>query len=131
VWSTAAKNPYLGVQIELVREMGRMPSPPPTIALTIALSAPGSLEQALLKAGFLAPSVTVSPVPAPRNFPSVDEALGAMRANSLAQGELGQAMSEAEWAHYWAELERRLQAYVQADGTCVLDGEALLGVGTK
>jgi len=33
VWSTEEKNPYIGLQIRLVREMGRMPSPPPTLAL--------------------------------------------------------------------------------------------------
>ena len=42
-----------------------------------------------------------------------------------------ESMSAAERDHYWAELERRLHAYVQGNGHCVLPGEALLGVGTK
>ena len=131
VWSTEAKNPYIGLQIELVREMGRMPSPLPTLALTVSLSAPGKLEQAFVGAGFRGSSVSVSPLPVPREFVSVDDALGAMRSTSPVQGELGQAMSEAEREHYWAEIERRLQPYVQADGSCLLPGEALLGVGEK
>jgi len=131
VWSSEAQNPYIGLQIELVREMGRMPSPLPTLALTVSLSAPGTLEQAFRDAGFKAASVSVSPVPVPRAFESVEDALGAMRATSPVQGELGRAMGDAEREHYWAELERRLQAYVQADGGCLLPGEALLGVGTK
>jgi len=131
VWSTEEKNPYIGLQIRLVREMGRMPSPPPSLALTVSLSAPGKLEHALLDAGFLRTSVSVSPVPVPREFASVEEALSAMRSTSPAQGELARGMSEAERSHYWAELERRVQPYVQADGRCILPGEALLGVGTK
>ena len=131
VWSTEAQNPYIGLQVELVREMGRMPSPLPTLAMTVSLSAPGKLEQAFVGAGFLGSSVSVSPLAVPREFTSVDDALGAMRSTSPVQGELGQSMSDAERTHYWAELERRLQPYVQSDGTCLLPGEALLGVGTK
>ena len=129
VWSTEEKNPYIGLQIRLVREMGRMPSPPPSLALTVSLSAPGKLEHALVDAGFVGTSV--SPVPVPRVFTSVDDALSAMRSTSPAQGELARAMTDAERSHYWAELERRVTAYVQPDGRCILPGEALLGVGTK
>jgi SAM-dependent methyltransferase len=131
VWSTAVNNPYIGLQIDLVQEMGRMPSPLPTLALTVSLSAPGTLEQAFRDAGFQGPSVSVSAVPVPREFQSVDDALSAMRSTSPVQGLLGQSMSDAERAHYWAELERRLQAYLQPDGRCLLPGEALLGVGAK
>jgi ubiquinone/menaquinone biosynthesis C-methylase UbiE len=129
VWSTEAKNPYIGLQIDIVREMGRMPSSPPTIALTVSLSAPGMLEQALQSAGFA--DVSVEPLPTPRIFDSVEDALNAMRTSSPAQGELGRAMSESERESYAAELKRRLQAYVQADGRCILPGEALLASGHK
>jgi hypothetical protein len=108
-----------------------MPSPLPTLAMTVSLSAPGKLEQAFIGAGFLGSSVSVSPLAVPREFTSVDDALGAMHSTSPVQSELGQAMSETERTHYWAEIERRLQPYVQSDGTCLLPGEALLGVGTK
>jgi SAM-dependent methyltransferase len=129
VWSSEEKNPYIGLQIGLLQEMGRMPSPLPTIALTVSLSAPGKLEQAFLRAGFL--GVSVSPLPTPREFASVDEALAAIRSTSPVHGEPGETMTEAERERYWAELGRRLQAYVQIDGRCVLPGEALLGVGTR
>ncbi|HLZ29382.1 MAG TPA: class I SAM-dependent methyltransferase [Chloroflexota bacterium] len=131
VWSTEARNPYIGLQIGAVRDMGRMPSPPPTLAMTVSLSAPGTLERAFRDAGFVSSSVSVSPLPVPREFSSVGDALEAMRSTSPVQGELGQAMSEVERAQYWAELERRLQVFVQSDGTCLLPGEALLAVGTK
>lgn len=129
VWSTEHKNPYIGLQLELVREMGRMPSPPPSLARTVSLSEPGKLAGALRTAGFC--QVDVSAVATPRRFESVEDALTAMRSTSPAQGELGRLMNEGERAHYAAELTRRLATYVQPDGKCVLPGEALLGVGTR
>jgi SAM-dependent methyltransferase len=131
VWSSEDKNPYIGLQIGLVREMGRMPSPPPTLALTVSLSAPGKLERALVDAGFVESSINVASVPVPREFATLDEALGAMRSSSPAQGELARVMTEVEQAHYWAELRQRVQVYVQADGRCLMPGEALCAVGTK
>jgi SAM-dependent methyltransferase len=129
VWSTEDTNPYLGLQLQLVREMGRMPSPPPSLARTVSLSAPGKLAEAFGSAGFA--QVHVTPVPTPRIFESVEDAFEAMRSTSPAHGELGRDMSEAEREHYAAELRRRLAAYLQADGRCVLGGEALLAVGAK
>jgi len=129
VWSTEDKNPYIGLQLELVREMDRMPSPPPSLARTVSLSAPGQLEQAFRTAGFA--DVNVSAVSTPHNFESVEDALNAMRQTSPAQGELGREMNDKEREYYAAELERRLTAYQQPDGRCVLPGEALLAVGTR
>jgi ubiquinone/menaquinone biosynthesis C-methylase UbiE len=129
VWSTREANPYIGLQIDLLLEMGRMPSPPPSIVHTVSLSAPGVLQQAFERAGFRDGSV--SAVDTPRAFASLDEAVDAMQTSSPAQGELRRAMSEAESAHYSAELRHRLEAFIQADNSCLLPGEALLGVGTK
>jgi ubiquinone/menaquinone biosynthesis C-methylase UbiE len=129
VWSTEDKNPYISLQLQIVREMRRMPSPPPSLARTVSLSAPGQLADALRAAGFA--NVEVSAVATPRNFESVEDAFTAMRQSSPAQGELNRAMDDAEREHYAAELARRLNAYVQPDGTCALPGEALLAVGTR
>jgi hypothetical protein len=129
VWSSREANPYIRMQIDLVNEMDRMPSPPPTIVRTVSLSAPGVLQQALEGAGLR--DVSVSPVDVRRAFSSHDEAVAAMLTSSPAQGELCRSMSDAESAYYSAELARRLEAFVQPDGTCVLPGEALLGVGSR
>ena len=64
----------------------------------------------------------------PREFASLDEALGAMRSSSPAQGELTRVFTPSEEAHYAAELRRRVSAYVRADGSCILPGEALCAV---
>jgi len=129
VWSTEAKNPYIGLQLQIVREMGRMPSPPPSLARTASLSEPGKLAEAFQAAGFA--DVQVSAVPTPRTFESVEDAVTAMRQTSPAQGELGRDMSDAEREYYASELERRLTAYLQPDAKCILPGESLLAVGTK
>ena len=109
--------------------MGRMPSPPPSLARTVSLSSTCLLDQAFRSAGFA--EVDVSPIATPRNFESVEDAITAMRTTSPAQGELGRMMSAAELDYYAAELERRVRAYLQPDGTCIMPGEALLGAGTR
>jgi len=129
VWSTEDRNPYISLQIDVVRAMGRVPSPPPSIVRTVVLGGSGQLEHALHSAGF--GLVEVTAVPTPRDFASVDEAFEAMRSSSPAQGELTRAMSDQEREHYAAELKRRLASYVESDGRCILPGEALLGSGTK
>jgi ubiquinone/menaquinone biosynthesis C-methylase UbiE len=129
VWSTEEKNPYIGLQLSLLREMDRMPSPLPSIARTVMLSAPGVLERALRDAKFEA--VQVSAVDTPRVFTSVADALNTIQTASPNQGEMKQRMSPEERDYFASELQRRLHDYLQADGGCVLPGEALLGVGTR
>jgi SAM-dependent methyltransferase len=129
VWSSEAQNPYIGLRIALLREMDRVPTPTPSLVRTVSLSGPGQLQGAFEAAGFS--NVRVSPVATPREFDSPEQALQAMSSDSPAQGELGKAMNDAEREYYTSELARRVQAYVQADGRCVLPGEALLGVGTR
>ena len=128
VWSSEDKNPYIALQLDVVREMGRLPSSPPTLARTVSLSGPGQLEHALTDAGFH--DIQVSSVSTPRDFASLDEAFDAMFTSSPARAELTRAMSEAELEQYAAELKRRLVRFVQPGGRCALPGEALLGVGS-
>jgi ubiquinone/menaquinone biosynthesis C-methylase UbiE len=129
VWSSEDKNPYIALQLDVVREMDRLPSSPPTLARTVSLSGPGQLERALNDAGFQ--DIQVSSVSTPRDFASLDEAFDAMFTSSPARGELTRGMSEAELEQYAAELKRRLVRFVQPGGRCVLPGEALLGVGAR
>ena len=129
VWSTEDRNPYIALQLNVVRDMGRLPSPPPTLARTVSLGGPGQLEGALRDAGFR--DVEVSPVATPRDFESLDDAFDAMFTSSPTRGELTRAMSDAERDQYAAELRRRLVRFVRPDGRCVLPGEALLGAGAR
>ena len=128
VWSTEERNPWIGLQTGLVREIGRVPTPLPSIFRTVSLSDPGALERAFSEAGF--GDVEVSTAQVTREFESFDEAWPAMLSSSPAAGELTRAMNETERERYAEELKRRLADYVQPDGRVVMPGEALLAVGT-
>jgi len=129
VWSTEAENPYIALQLGVVRDMRRMPSPPPTLARTVSLSEPGHLERALRDAGFQ--DIQVTSASTPRDFASLDEAFDAMFTSSPARADLTRGMTDAELEQYAAELKGQLVRFVQADGRCSLPGEALLGVGSR
>lgn len=129
VWSTPERNPYMSTAIDVVREMGRLPDPPPTVLRALSLGAPGRLEQAFAGASFSA--VGVEPVPIVRTFASLDETLELLRGGSSPQTELMQTLSEAECERAWAEIARRLEAYARPDGALSLPGEVLLAAGTK
>ncbi|HEY0581092.1 MAG TPA: methyltransferase domain-containing protein [Chloroflexota bacterium] len=124
VWASETDNPFIGLQLGVVRQLGRMPSPLPTLARTVSLSAPGFLATQLERAGFH--DVTVRPIETPRVFSSVDDALEAMQSSTPASGELGRDMTAADRQHYLDELRRRLEAYVRPDGQVILPGAALL-----
>jgi SAM-dependent methyltransferase len=129
VWSTEERNPWMGTPLGVAREMGRLPSPPPSLARAISLGEPGKLERAFRDAGFR--DVQTSTAATPREFASVEEALSAMRNTSPARSELLRDMNDAERKHFEAEVEQRLSTFVQADGRLVVPGEAILGVGTN
>ena len=129
VWSTEARNPWIGLQTGLVREIGRVPTPLPSLFRTVSLSDTPRLERAFTEAGFH--DVNVSAVPVPREFESLDEAWRALQSSSPASGELTRDMTDAEREHYAEELKRRLADYLQADGRVVIPGEAVLAVGTN
>ena len=127
VWGTEARNPWLGLQIGLVREMARVPTPVPSFFRTVSLSDPTRLERAFLEAGFS--DVNVSGAPTIREFESLDEAWRAILSSSPAAGELTRNMNDAERERYANELKRGLSEYLQPDGRVIVPGEALLTVG--
>ena len=125
VWSAAERNPYMSTSIEVVRdEMGRLPQSTPTVLRAMSLGAPGVLEQALGAAGF--GQIEVQPVAIERHFSSLDETLELLRTGSSAQAEVMRDLDEGQQADAWSEIRRRLQAYVQSDGTVRIPGELLL-----
>jgi ubiquinone/menaquinone biosynthesis C-methylase UbiE len=129
VWSTEARNPWMGLQVRTLREMGRLPtSPPPSILRALSLGEPGTIDAAFRQAGFQ--EVRAEPVETPRQFDSIAETIQAMRAASPAQGELTRELNEAERQRYSTELESGLRAYSQPDGAVSIPGEAILVVGS-
>jgi ubiquinone/menaquinone biosynthesis C-methylase UbiE len=129
VWSSEDRNPYMATVVAIVREMGRMPEPRPTILRAMSLGAPGALERALVAAGFV--DVSVRPVLIVRDFASVEETLEVLREGSSPQQELLRELSDAERAEVWQEAARRLQAFRKPDGSVSVPGEALLASAAR
>jgi hypothetical protein len=77
VWSTAEKNPWHGLPLAIVRRLARIPAPAPGQPEMFALSGPGVLEECYRKVGFR--DVAVHAVLVPRTFPSIAEAVSAMK----------------------------------------------------
>ena len=128
VWSTEAKNPYMSTVVGVLREMGRLPEPPPTILRAVSLSSPEVLERAFTGAGFR--DVSVRAVPVVREFSSLAETVEMLRTGAP-QAELLRELSEAEREPVWSEVARRLRAFERPDGRVTVPGEALLAVATK
>jgi SAM-dependent methyltransferase len=126
VWSTLERNPWMGIQLATLAELGRPPGP---LALTTSLGGDGLLAAALSASGFA--DVTVGPVETPRWFDSLDEAVAAVQSGSPAQIELVRTMTEADRTRYAGQLRRQLAPYEQADGRCFVPGEALVGSGLR
>ena len=128
VWSSPERNPYMSTSIEVVRAMGRLPQSTPTVLRAMSLGTPGVLKQALGAAGF--GQIEVQPVAIERSFSSVDETLELLRTGSSAQAEVMRDLDEHQQADAWSEISRRLEAYVQSDGTVRIPGELLLASAT-
>jgi SAM-dependent methyltransferase len=129
VWATEARNPWMGIPLSVVRDMDRMPAPLPSLARTTSLGEPDMLAHAFSVAGFR--EVRTSEIDTPRRFASIEEAASAVRMTSPAHSELLRDLNETERKRVYVQVERRLGSYVQADGSCVVPGEAILGVGAK
>jgi SAM-dependent methyltransferase len=129
VWSSQELNPWMGMQLDTVSDLGCMPSPAVSIGRALSLGEPGSLERSLTAAGFS--DVHTERISTPRAFGSLDEAWQTMQTASPAQAELTRAMDDAQREVYRARLKQRLAAFLQGDGGCLIPGEAILGAATK
>ena len=128
VLSNEEKNPYHGLPREIVRGLGRMPSPTPGHPGAFALGGPGVLEGAYRRAGFL--DVAVHAVSIRRRFRSTAKAIRAMKDFFPSIQDLMARLSDAERERAWTEIERQLGQFESPEGFEV-PGEALIGVGTK
>ena len=126
-WSATERNPYMGSSVDIVRELRGLPTPPPAVVRAFSLAAPSVLEKALADAGFH--DVTVEAVPTVRTFSSVDEALELLFTASSAMPDLLSGASQREQDQVMDRLRQTFEQFRQADGTCVMPGEVLLGSG--
>jgi SAM-dependent methyltransferase len=128
VWSTAEKNPFHGLPLAIVRRLAKIPAPLPGQPGMFALSGPGVLEECYREAGFR--DVAVHAVPVPRTFPSIAEAVSAMKDSFPRLQTLLNKLSDADRAQAWSEIEEGLSQFEGSNGFAA-PGEWLIGVGTK
>ena len=128
VFSTAEKNPFHGLPLLIASRLAKMPLPAPGEPGMFALAGEGVLEDCYTKAGFR--DVAVRGVPALRTFPSIAEAVLAMKGSFPRLQTLLNKLSDADRALAWNEIEQQLR---QFDGPKGFEapGEWLIGVGTK
>ncbi len=120
VYSTAEKNPYLGVPATVAHRWG---SP---MRNMFALSGPGVLEKAFRDGGF--PDVAVHTVCTQHRFPPNTEII--RRLEGSESGRYMAKLPDAEREQAWAEVEQQLRRFEGPNG-CEVPGELLIGVATK
>jgi ubiquinone/menaquinone biosynthesis C-methylase UbiE len=128
VWSTAEKNPFHGLPLAIVSRLAKIPAPLPGQPGMFALSGDGVLEECLTTAGFR--DVVVRAVPVQRTFPSIAEAVSAMKDSFPRLQTLLNKLSDADLALAWNEIEQQLSQFEGPNGF-EAPGEWLVGVGRK
>jgi ubiquinone/menaquinone biosynthesis C-methylase UbiE len=128
VWSTAETNPFHGLPLAIVSRLAKVPLPAPGEPGLFALSGQGVLEERYRKAGFR--DVAVRAVPVRRQFPSIAEAIAAMKDSFPRLQTLLTKLSDADRALAWSEIEWQLRQFEGPNGF-EAPGEWLVGVGRK
>ena len=128
VYSTAARNQFFSVPIDIIRRRAQLPPPVPGQPGPFSLGGPGVLEDAYRQAGF--GQIVVRTLDAPVRMASVaeyvrfaDEAFGALH-QMLAD------MPEPDREATWDEITRELRQFEGPEGF-VGPCEMIVGVGTK
>jgi len=128
VHSTAARNPYHGLPLGIVRRVGSIATPPPEQPGMFALSGTGVLEETLRKSGLY--DVSVCPVAIRRKFSSLVEAIKSMRESFAFLQDLLAKLNGSDQDRAWKEIEQEMSQFENANGF-EAPGEVLIGVGTK
>ena len=128
VVSSAEKNRYLALPLEIGCRHGRRPASALDGIGVFSLGSPAVLETAFMKAGFS--NVTVQAAPTRRRFASRAEAVQVKRNSCPEVGDLMADLSDAEREMAWAEIEQAISQFEGPNGVDV-PGEVLIGAGTK
>jgi ubiquinone/menaquinone biosynthesis C-methylase UbiE len=128
VFSTAERNPFHGLPLSITSRLAKIPAPMPEQPGMFALSGPGVLEECYKKAGFR--DVAVRAARVQRHFPSIADAVGAMKDSFPRLQVLLNKLDDANRALAWSEIEQQLNQFEGPNGF-EAPGEWLVGVGTK
>jgi len=128
VYSTPDRNGFFSIPVGIIRRRANLPPPLPGQPGPFSLGGDGVLAQTLERAGFR--DVQVRRVDSPVRLPAAAECVRFERESFGALHQMMAAMSEAERADTWAEIERELARFQRSDGF-VGPCEMLVGAGTK
>jgi SAM-dependent methyltransferase len=127
VWSPPERNPFHATPLAVLRALGR-PAPPDVESVrAFSLAAPGVLARALTAAEFR--DVVVEPVPAPRRFASVAEAIASQH-DSRPLARAMAHLDSAARADAWTAIERAYRGFETPSGV-TFPGEVLVVAATK
>lgn len=121
VFSTAEKNPYQGITLEVARRFGSAPLP------LFSLGETNVLESTFRESGLL--NVTVRAASISRHFSSIAEAIRRLKETAFLRGPI-EKLAEAEREQAWTEIEHQLSRLEGPNGVDV-PGEFLIVGGTK
>ena len=127
-YSTPDKNRFFSIPVTIIRRRAQLPPPLPGQPGPFSLGADGVLAATLERAGFR--DVEVHKVDSPVRLPSAAECVRFERESFGALHQMMSAMSEAERAETWKEIEQALAKFETKEGftgPC----EMLVGAGTK
>jgi len=128
VWSTAEKNPFHGLPLQVVRNVGKMPTSPIRQPGMFALSGTGVLEGVYRQAGFSDVEIHTSPLR--RKYSSLQETIRSLKGSHAILHDHMAKLSEADQARAWEQIEQGMSSFVGPNGFDA-PGEVLIGVGTK
>jgi SAM-dependent methyltransferase len=126
VWGPVERNAFHGAPIAAVRRRGAVPSPAPEVVRAFSMPGGEAVMDALRRTGFS--EVQARTVPAPRRFPSLEEAVRSAREFPTFVALL-QLLSEAEREQVWGEVARDWSRF-SGDGGLELPGEQVVVCGT-
>jgi SAM-dependent methyltransferase len=125
VWGPVERNVFHGAPIAAVRKRGAIPTPQPEVVRAFSMPGGGAVADALRGTGFA--GVEARKVPAPRRFPSFEEALRSAREFPTFVALL-QLLSEAEREQVWSEVARDWARFASENGV-ELPGEQVVIIG--
>ena len=126
VYSTPEKNPFFSIPVSIIRRRAKLPPPLPGQPGPFSLGGVGVLAAAYAQAGLH--NIEVCKVDSPLRLPSAAECVRFERESFGALHQMMSALSDAERADTWDEIERELRQFETAGGF-VGPCEMLVGAG--
>lgn len=127
VYSTPERNAFFSIPVKLIRERAQLPPPLPGQPGPFSLGGDGVLEGVFAKAGLR--DIDVRRVQSPVELANAAECARFERESFGALHQMMVALSDAERAQVWRDIEDALRAFETKDGF-VGPCEMLVGVGT-